>query len=67
PNSLTGTVDQLVYVGATTQVQVRLPQGQSLQALVVNDGERDELVRGTRVTVTLPPDALRLLAPEPAA
>jgi spermidine/putrescine transport system ATP-binding protein len=66
-NSLPGTVDQLVYVGATTQVQVRLPHGQSLQALVVNDGDRDELARGARVTVTLPPAALRLLAAEPAA
>jgi hypothetical protein len=31
--------------------------------LVVNDGGSDDLKRGTPVTVSLPPQALRLLAP----
>ncbi len=61
-NGLPGTVERLVYVGATTQVMVRLPHGPVLQALVVNDGDRGELSSGSHVSVTLPPDALRLLA-----
>jgi spermidine/putrescine transport system ATP-binding protein len=62
PNTVDGTIEQLVYVGATTQVIVRLGHDQMLQALVVNDGEQDEFVSGTPVTVTLPVEALRLLA-----
>ena len=61
PNAVDGTVQSLVYVGATTQVAVRLANDQVLQALVVNDGGSDDLVSGTPVTVALPPDALRLL------
>jgi spermidine/putrescine transport system ATP-binding protein len=62
PNAVDGTIDELVYVGATTQVVVRLPHGDVLQVLVVNDGGSDDLQRGTPVTVELPPQALRLLA-----
>jgi spermidine/putrescine transport system ATP-binding protein len=61
-NQLTGTIDRSVYVGATTQVLIRLENGAELQALVVNDGQRDELASGSPVRVDLPPDALRLLA-----
>jgi ABC-type Fe3+/spermidine/putrescine transport system ATPase subunit len=61
-NAVDGTVEELVYVGATTQVVVRLAHGELLQALVVNDGGSDDLERGTPVTVALPPQALRLLA-----
>jgi spermidine/putrescine transport system ATP-binding protein len=61
-NRLSGTIDRLVYVGATTQVLIRLADGARLQALVVNDSERDDLVSGRQVSVTLPPDALRLLS-----
>ncbi len=61
-NRLPGTIDRLVYVGATTQVLIRLANGAALQALVVNDGERPDLVSGATVSVALPPDALRLLA-----
>jgi len=62
PNAVDGTVETLVFVGATTQVAVRLADDQMLQALVVNDGAHDELVSGMPVTLTLPPGALRLLA-----
>jgi hypothetical protein len=62
PNTVDGTIEQLVYVGATTQVMVRLGHDQLLQALVVNDGEQDEFTSGTPVTVCLPVEALRLLA-----
>jgi TOBE domain-containing protein len=60
-NRLTGTIDRSVYVGATTQVLIRLASGAQLQALVVNSGERDDLTSGSPVSVALPPEALRLL------
>jgi len=61
-NAVVGTIQELVYVGATTQLVVRLAHDQLLQALVVNNGEHDDFVPGTPVTVALPPEALRLLA-----
>ncbi len=61
-NRLVGTIDRLVYVGATTQVLIQLANGANLQALVVNDSERDDLASGRQVTVALPPEALRLLS-----
>jgi len=61
-NAVDGTVEALAFVGATTQVAVRLTDDQLLQALVVNDGAYDDLASGMPVSVTLPPAALRLLA-----
>ena len=61
-NAVEGVVDRLVYVGATTHVLVQLPGERVVQALVVNDRDGDALTPGTPVTVTLPPEALRLLA-----
>jgi len=61
PNAVRGTVEELVYVGATTHVMVRLGGGQLLQALVMNDGEGDDFVSGMPVTAALPVEALRLL------
>jgi spermidine/putrescine transport system ATP-binding protein len=61
PNSLPAIVDNVVYVGATTQVRVRLPHGPAVHALLVNDDSRDELRPGTAVTLGLPAEALRLL------
>ncbi|GAA1832750.1 ABC transporter ATP-binding protein [Luedemannella flava] len=61
-NTLTASVSQVVYVGATTQVVTRLPNGATVQALVVNDADVDDGLRpGTPVTVTLPADAVCLL------
>ncbi len=60
-NTVPAIVDNLVYVGATTQVLVRLPHGPAVQALVVNDSDRDDLRTGVPVTLTLPVDSLRLL------
>jgi spermidine/putrescine transport system ATP-binding protein len=61
-----GIVDRLVYVGATTQVAVRLPHGPSIQALLVSGGELDGLTPGTPVEVGCPPEAIRVLARNPA-
>jgi spermidine/putrescine transport system ATP-binding protein len=61
PNCIPAIVDNVVYVGATTQVRVRLPHGPAVQALLVNDDSREELRPGAAVTVGLPAEALRLL------
>jgi spermidine/putrescine transport system ATP-binding protein len=63
-NAVPAIVDKLGYVGATTQVSVRLPHGPAVQALIVNDTERADLRPGAAVTVILPADALRLLDPD---
>jgi hypothetical protein len=46
-------------------VVARLPHGPSVQALIVNDADRDDLRPGAPVTLTLPPEALRLLERNP--
>jgi hypothetical protein len=54
-------VERVVYVGATTQVHVRLPGGEAIQALTANHDGRPDWPAGTPVGVTLPADALRAL------
>jgi hypothetical protein len=54
-------VDRTVFLGSTTQVQLRLPHGAVLQSLVTNHALRDDLVSGQPVTVRLPPESLRVL------
>ena len=61
-NRVPAMVERLVFLGAATQVMLRLAPGISLQALVQNDGERPDLTQGTPVHCYLPPDALRVLA-----
>ena len=48
-NTVPAIVDNLVYVGATTQVIARLPHGPAVQVLVVNDSDRDDLRPGAPV------------------
>ena len=60
--TLTGRVDRLVYVGATTQVLVGLPTGDTVQVLVANDGRRALPPEGTDVTLRVLPEALRVIA-----
>jgi spermidine/putrescine transport system ATP-binding protein len=61
-NRLPGMVDRTVFLGSTTQVLVRLPQGGVVQSLVTNASARDNLATGQPVTVCLPSDSLRVLA-----
>jgi len=61
PNCVPAMVERVVYVGATTQVHVRLPGGEAIQALTANHDGRPEWPAGTPVGVTLPADALRAL------
>jgi hypothetical protein len=55
-------VDRTVFLGSTTQVMVRLPQGAVVQALVTNQAGSATYTTGQPVTVCLPPEALRVLA-----
>jgi spermidine/putrescine transport system ATP-binding protein len=61
PNCIPAMVEQVVYVGSTTRVHVRLPGGEPLQSLTTNDGGAPDWPAGTPVGVTLPADALRAL------
>jgi spermidine/putrescine transport system ATP-binding protein len=63
-NSVPGMVERVVYVGAISQVIVRLPFDQSLQVMVPNQGGDERLVAGDRVSVLIPPEALRVLRVE---
>jgi hypothetical protein len=46
---------------------VRVPGGALLKATTPNDGSRAEYAQGTPVSLCLPADALRVLAPSPPA
>ncbi len=62
PNRVPAMVERLVFLGASTQVLLRLAPGAPLQALVQNDGGHPaHLAQGTPVHVYLAPDALRVL------
>jgi spermidine/putrescine transport system ATP-binding protein len=62
-NRLPGMVDRAVYLGSTTQLIVRLAHGDTVQAMIPNDGGGTPFAQGTPVTVILPADALRVLTP----
>jgi spermidine/putrescine transport system ATP-binding protein len=61
-NRVPAMVERVVFLGAATQVMLRLAPGIPLQALMQNDGERPDLMQGTPVHCYLPPEALRVLA-----
>ena len=61
PNRVPAMIERLVFLGAATQVMLRLAPGALLQALVYNDGAEAALSQGTPVHVYLAPDALRVL------
>ena len=52
-------VERVVYVGSTTRIHVRLPDGEAVQSLTANTGDVPDWPAGTPVGVTLPADALR--------
>ena len=54
-------MDRLVYLGAATEVILRLATGESLQAVVPNE-DAAAWSQGTPVHAWLPADALRVLA-----
>ncbi len=61
-NPLSGRVERLVYVGATTQVMVGLPTGETVQVLVANDGRRTLPAEGSPITLRILPDAVRVIS-----
>jgi len=61
-NRIPGMVDRAVFLGSTTQVKVRLPQGAIVQSLVTNSSMHGELTSGQPVTVHLPARSLRVLS-----
>jgi spermidine/putrescine transport system ATP-binding protein len=61
PNRVPAMIDRLVFLGASTQVMLRLAPGELLQAVVPNDGTEARLSQGTPVHAFLAPDALRVL------
>ena len=60
-NRVPALVERVVYLGAATQVHLRLATGESLQAVVQNE-DAAAWSQGTPVHVHLPADALRVLA-----
>jgi spermidine/putrescine transport system ATP-binding protein len=63
-NHIPGMIDRTIYVGSNLQVMVRLANGGVLQASVPNDGvDLASHEQGAPVSVHVPPDALRILAP----
>jgi spermidine/putrescine transport system ATP-binding protein len=60
-NHLPGMIDRLVYLGATTQVAIRLPHGALLHALLTNADGAVDLASGTPVSVELPVEAVRVI------
>jgi spermidine/putrescine transport system ATP-binding protein len=61
PNRVPGMVERLVYLGPSTQLVVRLANGEPLQALVQNQDQPIAWRQGTAIAVHLPADALRVL------
>jgi spermidine/putrescine transport system ATP-binding protein len=61
PNRVPAMIERLVFLGAATQVMLRLAPGPLLQVTVPNDGSEAALSQGTPVHAFLAPDALRVL------
>jgi spermidine/putrescine transport system ATP-binding protein len=59
-NRVPALVDRVVYLGAATQVMLRLATGESVQAVVANE-DATGWSQGTPVHVYLPADAIRVL------
>jgi spermidine/putrescine transport system ATP-binding protein len=66
PNRVPALVERVVYLGAATQVMLRLATGEALQAVIGNDETAATWTQGTPVHCCLPADAIRVLAPAPA-
>jgi spermidine/putrescine transport system ATP-binding protein len=66
PNRVPALVERVVYLGAATQVMLRLATGESLQAVIGNDDDAATWTQGTPVHCCLPADAIRVLAPAAA-
>ncbi|MCZ3386658.1 MAG: ABC transporter ATP-binding protein [Actinomycetia bacterium] len=66
-NRVPGMVERVVYLGSTSQVFVRLPQGSVVQSLVTNAVHEEPWASGDACRVRLPSDSLRVLEVSDAA
>jgi spermidine/putrescine transport system ATP-binding protein len=66
-NSVPGMIERVVYVGPVLQLLVRLAPGQTIQAMLPNDGDRSAFRQGTPVSAHMPANALRVLEHDPWA
>jgi spermidine/putrescine transport system ATP-binding protein len=66
-NRVPGMVERIVYLGSAVQLVVRLATGDTVQALVPNEGAELAWEQGSAVGVHLPPEALRVLGDAGAA
>jgi spermidine/putrescine transport system ATP-binding protein len=62
-NRLPGLVERAVFLGNSFELHVRVLGGDVLKAMVPNDGAAASYDEGAAVTLHLPPEALRVLAP----
>jgi spermidine/putrescine transport system ATP-binding protein len=60
-NQIPAIVERVVYRGASSQVFVRFPTGEQVQAFVQNGDDRAPYASGDPVSAHLPPEALRVL------
>ncbi len=60
-NRIPGMVERVVYLGSTSQVFVRLPQGSVVQSLVTNAVNEEPWSSGDACRVRMPSDSLRVL------
>jgi spermidine/putrescine transport system ATP-binding protein len=60
-NRVPGMVERVVYLGSTSQVYVRLPQGSLIQSLVTNAVHEEPWASGDACRVRLSADSLRVL------
>ena len=67
-NRVPGLVERAVFLGNAFELHVRIVGGDILKTMVANDGSATDLEEGAAVTLHLPAEAVRVLAPsEPAA
>ena len=60
-NRLPGMVERVVYLGSTSQVFVRLPDGSAVQSLVTNAVHEEPWSSGDACRVRMAADSLRVL------
>jgi spermidine/putrescine transport system ATP-binding protein len=65
-NRIPGLVEHAVFLGSFRELRVRILGGSLLKVVLPNDGTPLAYEEGTAVTLHLPPDALRVLAPSVA-
>jgi spermidine/putrescine transport system ATP-binding protein len=62
-NRIPGLVEHAVFLGSFRELRVRMLGGSLIKVVLPNDGAPLAYEQGMPVTVHLPPDALRVLAP----